>query len=102
MKTGNHGIVVTLVRKSIPQTPLDSEPACDGNCEVVVTQVKIGVTIVEVFKVYIRPNVDENEESWVRKLVDPKIPMILAGDFIKHTAWCYESKEQRGREIKLP
>lgn len=100
-KNGNYGLTVTLVKKSLPQTQIDTKNECSEHREVVGTRIRWGDTTVDVFNAYIRPGATELDDAWIRRLIDSRTPTILAGDFnAKHTEWGYNSRDNRGKVIK--
>ncbi|KAG0429851.1 hypothetical protein HPB47_023224 [Ixodes persulcatus] len=92
---------LTLVRKYIPQVQLDTVHYCGDNREVVSVRLKLESIIVDVINVYIRPGVNENDFSWLRRTVNPSTPTIVAGNFnAMPNLWGYEIRNTRGKELK--
>ncbi|KAG0443950.1 hypothetical protein HPB47_014352 [Ixodes persulcatus] len=93
------GGVYTYQKKSISQVQLDTVSYCGDNHEVVSVRLKLESVIVDVINVYIRPEVNENDFSWLRRRVDTRTPTVVAGDFnAMHTAWGFSPHESLGFE----
>lgn len=96
------GMVLTLVRKHIPQSQIDTSSLNNEEREIVGVRIRLGNKTFRIYNVYLRPNQsDSGGCAWINEIMNnAKESVILAGDFnAPHNQWGYKKTLRRGRLI---